>query len=155
MLEESKPNANYQYALGMWHYGRGLAYAHTGNLKKGAAELSELNSIIQKGPATTEVNFGATGIALLNIASHVLSATLAEKRGDEAATLAQLKEAMLVQDALGSEQATSWYFPVKEALGDAYLKWGHPEEAIKMYQEDLKQYPNNGWGIVWHGAKLR
>jgi tetratricopeptide (TPR) repeat protein len=147
MLQEPKPNANYQYALGMWHYGRGLAYVHKGNLRQGTSELAQLNEIIQKGPSTTEVNFGAMGVALLNIANHVLSASIAEKRGDEQATIANLKEAMVAQDNLGSEQATSWYFPVKEALGDAYLKWGHPDEAIKMFEEDLKQYPNNGWAL--------
>lgn len=147
MLKEPKPNSSYQYALGMWHYGRGMAYAHQGNLSRASSELAELHGIVQKGPGPIEVNFGAMGVSLLSIADEVLTASIAEKKGNEEQTISHLKAALALQDSLGSEQSGNWYFPVKEALGDAYLKWGHPQLAMEMYQQDLKQYPKNGWAL--------
>lgn len=153
ILKESKPNEKHQYALGMWHYARGMAFAHTGNIINAEKESSALNKIINKGP--TDNNLQINGINLLNIANSILKATLADHKGNEQLMLIYLKKADKIQHDMGYHEPPDWYFPVKEMLGDAYLKWNHPQQAVAMYRQDLKQYPKNGWALFGLAKSLR
>ena len=51
ILTQPRPQEKYQYALGMWHYARGMAFAHTGNIKNAEHESSQLNKIISQEPS--------------------------------------------------------------------------------------------------------
>jgi len=145
ILKEAKPQDPYHYAQGMWHYARAMAYAHTQHLKEAEEESIQLNELIQQGE--TPENLSENGLKLLKIAHEILLGTLANFHGIEKDTLSHLKTAMQMQINMGYHEPPDWYFPVKEIVADAYLKWGHPLEAIQYYQQDLKQYPNNGWAL--------
>ncbi|WP_454780377.1 tetratricopeptide repeat protein [Legionella sp. WA2022007384] len=145
LLKEPKPAKEYQYAEGMWHYAQGMALSHTRQIKRAQKELTELRTIIEQGPINK--NLGKNGVSLLKIAEAVLSAHLADLQGNEEETINQLKIALKIQHNMGYHEPPDWYVPVKELLGDAYLKWNHPLEALKMYEADLKDYPNNGWAL--------
>lgn len=147
ILREAKPNANYLYANGMWHYARGLAYVYTGDLKAAEAEAASLNRIIKNKPGPGESNLGGNGKKLLQIARAVLAAVRADAHDDEKATILRLKVAAKLQHDMGYHEPPDWYFPVQQALGDAYLKYGHIPEALVSYQQDLQQYPENGWSL--------
>lgn len=153
ILKESKPDEKYQYALGMWHYARGLAFAHRDNIKNAENESDELNKIIKLG--SIDNNLHKNGNKLLKIADSILQATLADLQNNEQLMLTYLKKADKIQEEMRYHEPPDWYFPIKEALGNAYLKWNHPEEAIKLYQQDLKQYPKNGWALYGLAKALR
>src|SRR3990167_1706849 len=153
LFDEPMPKSEYQYALGMWHYVQGMALAHTDHIKDSEKELSSLKKIIAKGK--TESNLGKSGHNLLKIASEILSATIANFQGNEKSTLTHLKLAAKIQHDMGYHEPPDWYFPVKEILGDAYLKWNHPAKAVAMYNQDLKQYPKNGWALDGLAQALR
>lgn len=63
LLKEVKPAEKYKYAVGMWHYARGVAFINKGNLKNAKIESFKLNAIIHKGP--TENTLEKNGINLL------------------------------------------------------------------------------------------
>jgi tetratricopeptide (TPR) repeat protein len=147
------PNIKYRYAIGMWHYVRGMAFAHIGDMKSSSQESAALRQIIHVG--THPNSLGKSGLNLLKIANEVLTATLANLHGDETATLAHLKKASQIQHDMGYHEPPDWYFPMKEIEADAYLKWQHPKAAIQLYNEDLKQYPNNGWALYGLAAAWR
>jgi tetratricopeptide (TPR) repeat protein len=153
VLKEPKPKEKYQYALGMWHYARGMAFAHTGQTKSAEDELAALNAIIHKGPADN--NFQKKGIDLLTVANIVLRAKLADLQGNEKRALAFLRTAAKMQESQGYHEPPDWYFPITEALANAYLKWNHPQQAIVVYQQNLKQYPKNGWALYGLAKALR
>ncbi len=153
LLNEPMPKSDYQYALGMWHYVQGMALAHTGHIKDSEKELSNLKKIIAKGK--TDSNLGKEGLNLLKIANEILAATIANFQGNEKSTLTHLILAAKIQHDMGYHEPPDWYFPVKQALGDAYLKWGHPQKAKEMYEQDLHQYPQNGWSLYGLAKSLR
>lgn len=142
LLQTPKPDAAYQYALGMWYYATGLAYANTGNIKAAEASAQALQTIIDKKSVT-----GTKEQTLLNIANNILNATLENLQGNEKTTLAYLKKADRLQSDMRYHEPPDWYFPVKEAIGDVYLKYKQPKAAIAMYQAILKKYPANGWAL--------
>ncbi len=66
ILNETPPVEKYQYALGMWHYGQGMALAHLSDISRAQEENDKLNQIIKKGPSSNTL--GKNGIMLLKIA---------------------------------------------------------------------------------------
>lgn len=153
ILNEKAPSPQYQYALGMWHYVRGLADVKNNKIKDAEDESHKLAALIQKGPSSS--NLGRGGVNLLMIAANILNATIADARDDENATIAYLNGALKIQHDMGYHEPPDWYFPVKEALADAYLKWNHPKEALELYQQDLQQYPKNGWALFGLAKSLK
>lgn len=153
ILKEPMPQDKYSYAVGMWHYARGMALAHTGNIQDSETEYKKLSKIISKGK--TDSNLGDAGHNLLKISDAILAATLADVKGKEKLVLINLKKAMKIQHDMGYHEPPDWYFPVAQALGDAYLKWGHPQKAKEMYEQDLHQYPQNGWSLYGLAKSLR
>ncbi|WP_454785342.1 tetratricopeptide repeat protein [Legionella sp. WA2024007413] len=145
LLKEPKPSKEYQYALGMWHYAQGMALSHTHQIKQAQQELTELKAIIEQGPS--KKNLEKNGVSLLKIAAAVLTARLEAIQGNKEESINQLKIASAIQHDMGYHEPPDWYVPIKELLGDVYLRWNRPLEAIKMYEADLKQYPNNGWAL--------
>ena len=145
LLKEPKPNEKYQYAVGMWHYARGIAFINNGNVKHAVKESVALSKIILAGP--TDNTLQKNGIDLLKIANAILSATLADYNRKEALMFSYLKAADSIQYHMGYHEPPDWYFPVKEILADAYLKWHHPQQAKATYEEILHQYPQDGWAL--------
>jgi len=61
----------------------------------------------------------------------------------------------MLHDALPYMEPPPWYAPPRQALGALLLDLGRPAEAETVYQEDLKQYPKNGWSLFGLAASLR
>lgn len=153
VLKHPMPEQQYGYARGMWHYARGMALANTEKLDEANNEVSHLQKIIHQG--VTNSNLNEPGIKLMTLAQFVLQATIADRKGDEKLTIDHLLAAMKIQDEMGYAEPPKWYFPIKQALGDAYLKWKKPDQAKAMYELDLAQYPENGWSLYGVEKSLR
>ena len=49
------------------------------------------------------------------------------------------------QDALPYREPEFWYYPTRQSLGHALLLNKDFEEAVSVFNQDLKDYPRNGW----------
>jgi tetratricopeptide (TPR) repeat protein len=137
----------------MWHYAQGMASAQTGKAAPAGEQSRALQKIIAGGE--TQSVLGKDGHTLLKIAQAILVAKIADSEGKRKLTLASLREAMKLQDGMRYHEPPDWYFPVSQALGDAYLKWGSADKAARMYRQALHRHPENGWSLFGLGASLR
>jgi len=153
VLHTAAPDEKHAYATGMWHYAQGMASAQTGNPQRAREQSRALGKIIAGG--VTESVLGKDGHTLLKIAHAVLAAKIADSDGNSKLTLASLRQAMKLQDGMRYHEPPDWYFPVTQALGDAYLKWGSPDKAARMYRQALNRHPENGWSLFGLAASLR
>ena len=46
-----------------------------------------------------------------------------------------------------------WYYPLRHSLGRALLEAGNPQEAERVYREDLLRFPDNGWSLFGAGPE--
>jgi tetratricopeptide (TPR) repeat protein len=147
VLQEPMPAADFPTAQGLWHQARGLALVRTGDLITAAAgELSALEAIRQRTPATAKVSMNAAQ-EVLSIAAGVLGAELALARRDTETAVRQLEQAVQAEDALRYDEPPDWGYPVRHHLGVALLTAGRPVQAEAVYRADLKHHPNNGWAL--------
>jgi tetratricopeptide (TPR) repeat protein len=148
VLDEAKPKGTGPYMQGIWHYGRGLAFTHTGQLDKARAELSLLTQ--QRKAVQTEPGYGvgfAAASTLMKIAENVLAGELDGKAEDYQAAITALDQAVRLQDSLRYNEPPDWYFPVRHIQGALLLEAGRPAEAEVVYWEDLRRNPGNGYSL--------
>lgn len=156
LLAMPAPPAAWRYATGVWHYGRGMAQAAQGDESAARGELAALRGIAAE-PALSELVFasGATPSQLLSIGSRVLEARIEGESGRWTQALPLLREAVALQDALPYTEPPPWYFPIREALGQALLQAGQPAEAEAAFREQLEYTPRNGWSLRGLAASQR
>jgi tetratricopeptide (TPR) repeat protein len=155
MLVEPAPLEAQRYANGMWHYARGVAYAAKGQLDEARAEHARLDGIAADPGMQALVFPAGSAKQLLELASQVLTAEIAERAGDTAQALAALENAKGLEYALNYTEPPSWYFPVRQMQGAMLLASGRPAEAEVAFREDLEAQPENGWSLYGLVESLR
>ncbi|MFO1304771.1 MAG: tetratricopeptide repeat protein [Burkholderiales bacterium] len=144
------------YPQAIWHFARGMAYAHTGKLAEARRELASLDAIaLDPALAASKIKNINAAASLVRIAQLSLTGAidLAEGRPDDA--VRSLTQATAIEDALRYDEPHLWYAPTRHALGAALLRAGRHAEAGNAFREDLAHYPGNGWSLAGLAAALR
>ncbi len=154
ILEEREPYEPFAFARAIWHYGRGVAHAALGDAGAARVELAAIEGL---EPEVDEIFMGNVYPArdLLEIAKSLLRGELAYRSGDAANAVLAFEEAVTLQDALPYTEPPFWYYPTRQSLGAALLASNRLAEAQAVFEEDLEQYPMNGWSIFGLAEALR
>ncbi|HEY5309697.1 MAG TPA: hypothetical protein VIK97_14385, partial [Casimicrobiaceae bacterium] len=157
ILEDTlPPDVDEPYPLAIWHYARGTAYVKTGRLAEAHAELARLDAIAAD-PVLEQIkikNINAAA-ALARIAKLTLQADLAGAEGRTADGVALLTQAVTIEDSLVYDEPHLWLAPTRHALGAALLAAGRFADGERVYREDLRHYPANGWSLAGLAEALR
>ncbi|GAB2766120.1 hypothetical protein GCM10010465_09580 [Actinomadura fibrosa] len=141
------------YPQAISHYARGMAYLGKKNIPKAKAKLRELHKFSKderlKDMKLWEIN---SMHSIVEIAEKVLKGEILASEGKFDESINQLQKAVALEDALNFQEPPDWFFSVRHNLGAVQLEAGKFEDAIKTLEEDLKNYPKNGWAE--HGLKL-
>jgi tetratricopeptide (TPR) repeat protein len=149
VLAEPLPPADIRFSYAMAQYARGVAYAAKGQWPEAETALETVTKINASTPD------GADGKTALSIAVHALSGEIATRRGDLDAGTTHFREAAKLEDAGLYFEPPKWYYPIRHSLGAALLKAGQHAEAERVYREDLKRFPENGWSLFGLAQALR
>jgi tetratricopeptide (TPR) repeat protein len=138
------------YPRAIRHYARGMAYAGLDDLDKASYELKLLRDLSEdeaiKNITIWDINPASS---LINIAIKVLEGEIEYKNKNYEQAIKLYSEAIKIEDALNYDEPPVWFFSVRHYLGVAQIKAEKFEDAIKTYQEDLHNFPDNGWAL--HG----
>ncbi len=154
-LREPLPQGSSPYVRGMWHYGRGLAYAARGEHDRASAEANALASLVNSPEGRAMEQPNVFGHSQLRIAHEVLEGERAGARGQHTEAVQHLQRAVELQDALPYMEPPYWYYPVRQSLGRALLDAGRPRDAEVVFREDLRRHPMNGWALHGLAQSLR
>ena len=147
------------YPGGIRHYARGMAYMGLKDLEKAKIELNELKAVASMETLKTltiwEINSLHT---VADIAQKVLEGEILAAEGKSAESISLLKQAVALEDQLNYNEPPDWFFSVRHHLGAVLLSNTQPDEAIKVYLEDLDRFPKNGWALsglkqAYHDSK--
>ena len=147
ILREPKPGGDWPVVNAMWHYARGMAFARMRKTTEAQNAVAELDKIAQSDALKALQRPDFPGASLVGVARAVLAAEVAGALGEQEARLSGLAEAVALQDKLPYMEPPFWYFPVRQLHGLALLQAGKVADAEKVYREDLKRNPENGWSL--------
>lgn len=144
-----------RFAAAMSHYTRGLAFAAKGQAEAADAELAALRGVADGPDAASLDNPHLPAASLLRIAAHDLAGEAALRKGDHGRAIEELTKAVELEDALPYMEPPFSYIPMRHGLGAALLAAGRAADAEKVYREDLRRNPNNGWSLFGLSEALR
>jgi len=154
ILAEPQPKKEHVITTAMWHFARGTAYSRKGKADDAAKELADLQAIIKAIPA--DGPFGNnTAANVLKVANELLTAAVAQARGDKEKTLAHLRQAVAAEDALNYNEPPDWDLPTREWLGQFLLANAQHAEAESVYRAELLKHPKNGRALFGLMEALR
>ncbi len=154
ILREPAPPAHFPIATTMWHFTRGVAFAAKGQVAEAEKEREAFERARAAVPKEAVVVINPAENVLL-IAKHVLDGEIAFRKGDMDRAVASLREAIRIEDNLKYMEPPEWIQPVRHTLGAILVSNGQYEEAEKVYREDLKEWPENGWSLYGLSQALR
>jgi tetratricopeptide (TPR) repeat protein len=146
ILTEPSPPAQEPYAVGVWHYARGLAFIAQHRLDRAEGELVALRRLQQHEAFKTTLK-DLPLLTNLQIASRIVEAELAGRRGQYDEAIRVLKEAVVLEDAIPYNEPPVWHQPTRHVLGALLLEAGRPADAERVYREDLARFRENGWSL--------
>lgn len=143
-----KPNDQWTYAVILYHFAKGMAYAHTGNIDMAQQQLAalrakETDTILK----VRDYPFNTPYEAVV-IAENILSANIlfADKKYE--AAINEIQKAVSVESKMIYDEPRGWMLPARQYLGAFLLQMNQPKQAEKVYREDLKYNPGTGWSLL-------
>jgi tetratricopeptide (TPR) repeat protein len=154
MLALPAPNPKLVGLTGGFLFGRAVALAATGHVEEARAVLGDLQKLAASVPADAIAGQN-TVKDVLAIAIPIVQGRIAgaEHRSSEAVSL--LRQAVVAEDQLAYDEPKDWFFPARHLLGAELLRAGKAAEAERVYREDLRQNPANGWSLYGLSTALK
>ena len=133
---------------GSWEFAHGYAKVRGGQPEVARGHLENLRRLARFSSATT--NFGARHPAgrLLGVLVEILDGEIARSAGNTAGAIAAFERAVALDDELEIDEPEPLPFPARHWLGAALLDAQRHADAERVYREDLRQHPHNGWALV-------
>jgi tetratricopeptide (TPR) repeat protein len=136
------------------HAARAIAYAAKGdteNARKEQAIFVEKTKLVPK----EEVFSNNTTEAILAVAAHMVEGEILVRENKLDGGIAELQQAIQLEDALHYDEPPGWLIPVRHSLGATLMQNGRYAEAEQVYRDDLKHLPGNGWSLFGLASSLR
>ena len=133
-----------QVTAGLWDFAQGYARLRTGD----AGEARKFLETVQKTAGSTTASFrGHSAKNLLGIAAGILEGELLRADGKLDDAIDKFRDAVKHEDELTYDEPEPLVFSPRHWLGHAYLEAKKYGDAERVYREDLKKHPHNGWAL--------
>ncbi|KAK2736736.1 hypothetical protein FQN57_000584 [Myotisia sp. PD_48] len=147
----------YSVTTAMIHYGKGIAYAASGDIEKARAERETFTRALGRVSETRTI-FNNQCVYILEIAAAMLDGEIEYRCGNFDQAFEYLRKSIKLDDSLPYDEPWGWMQPTRHAYGALLLERGFVEQAVAVYKADLgvdntlpraHQHPNNVWAL--HG----
>jgi tetratricopeptide (TPR) repeat protein len=155
ILAEPDNYADYMTGTRAFHHAaRAIAFAAKGdpeNARKEQAIFLEKAKLVPK----EETLGNNTAEDLLALAQHMTEGEILIRENKLDAGIAELREAIKLEDTLKYDEPPGWLIPIRHSLGATLMQNGRYAEAEQVYREDLARLPDNGWSLYGLAESLR
>lgn len=150
------PAPDLPYVTTIWHYAQALAairQERPGDAQKHLDAMRPLVADPAMGKLMVWDRYPLSHAA--RIAERSVTAELAAARGDFDAAVAALEQAVAIEDGIPYDEPPGWHTPVRHTLGAVLLQADRAAEAERVYAEDLRRNPGNGWSLFGLAQSMR
>ena len=128
-----------------WDFAQG--YAHLRNKEADFAKVYLTR--VQKTAESSKAEFRThPAKELLGVLAGILEGEIARDAKDLPGAIAAFERAVALDDAMDYDEPEPLPFPARHWLGAALLDAGRHGDAERVYREDLKDHPHNGWSLL-------
>ena len=139
---------------GFTDFGRGYAHLRTGRPDSARSYLAHLDSIATGSPESANFR-GHPAAQMLGVVGGILRGEIQRADGDLAGAVASLEKAVAIEDGIRYDEPEPLNFSARHWLGAALLEADRPQDAERVYNEELGHHPRNGWSLFGLEQALR
>ena len=147
ILKEKNVGEQRVYGSYIYHFGRGLAFARKHLFSDATHELEAMRQLMKDSVMQVAASTFNPPIAGANVGEKIVEGVIAAERNDLKNAISLLQKAVESEDNMMYAEPKDWPLPARHYLGAVLLKAGKNVEAAKVYNDDLKTNPNNGWAL--------
>lgn len=148
ILQSKAPEKNLKYPSVIWHYAQAMAVLSQNKTDVARQHLLKIKNILKDTTLKNLTIWNINNVYDLSvIASKTIEGEISAKEKNYGQAIAFLKGAVAKEDALNYNEPADWFFSIRHHLGAVLIDAGKYEEAIKIYEQDLRNYPKNGWAL--------
>jgi tetratricopeptide (TPR) repeat protein len=137
---------------GMWDFAYGYAALRAGNVQSARQHLDRMSAAIKTSSAVFKFH---TAKVLLGTLAPILEGEIHRAAGDMNRALGAFERAVALDDSIVIDDPEPLPFPARHWLAAALLEAKRFAEAERVYREDLKRHPHNGWALTGLQQALR
>jgi len=136
----------------MWDFAHGYAAVRTGSPQAAKQYFDRMAATIKSSTAAFKFH---SAKALLRPLAAMLEGEIDQAGGDLTGAIAALERAVALDDAIVIDDPEPIPFPARHWLGAALVDARRFADAERVYREDLKRHPHNGWSLIGLQAALK
>jgi tetratricopeptide (TPR) repeat protein len=157
LLLYPKPDAAQVYGNVLYHFGRGMAYTQKAKTEEAKIELQQLQQLMKDSSLLLPFTPFSSAIEGAIVAEGILSGTIALKEKKNNKAIDKFLLAVDAEENMVYNEPRDWMLNPKHYLGNAFIKAGKFDEAIKVLQKDLLNNNENGWALFgfWQALKAK
>jgi tetratricopeptide (TPR) repeat protein len=130
---------------GVWDFAQGYAALRRGDRRAAAAALDRVQRAARTSNATFRIHPAKT---LLGTLAAILDGEMQRGAKNPAGAIEAFELAVTLQDSLLVDDPEPFPFAARHWLGAALLNQRRFADAERVYREDLKRHPHNGWALT-------
>jgi tetratricopeptide (TPR) repeat protein len=147
LLAMTQPPAKQVYSNVLYHFGKGMAYAHQQKLPEAKREYDYLSMLLKD--TTLSLPFAPFSPAIdgATVAANLLAGSMALAQNNNKAAIEHFSKAVTTEEQMVYNEPRDWLLNPKHYLGNAYLQQKDWKNAEKTLLNDLKNNNNNIWAL--------
>lgn len=148
ILNATAIEERHTYANVLWHWARGMAFAGRDKTNDAANELQLMQKKMKHPDMFIAMEPFNSPDAGARVAEKILEGTIAVKQKKHSDAIAFFEQAVNNEAAMIYNEPRDWLLPARHYLGNALLLAGDYKKAEVVFREDLKENPDNHWGLM-------
>ncbi len=151
LLLNPQPDASQVYGNILYRFGRGMALSHQFKYAEAKYELEQLQQLMKDSSLAIPLSPFSAAIDGAVIANNILSGTIALKEKKYDIAIDAFQQAVIAEENMVYNEPRDWLLNPKHYMGNAYIKAGRFDDAIKILEKDLLNNKENGWALfgIW------
>ena len=157
LMKIAAPDKAQVFSNIMYHFGRGMALTGQSKFSEAVQALNELINFMKDTSLNIPFVPFSPAIEAAKVSKNILIGTITLKQGKFNEAIAAFKEAVTIEENMVYNEPRDWILNPKHYLGNAYIKAGRFDEAIKTFQKDLLNNKENGWALfgIWQSLSAQ
>jgi len=128
------------------HFARAVALAALDRPAEAETEAAAFRAALPAVPK--DAQWGSnTAASVLAVGVPYVAGEIAYGKGAREEAIANLRQAVVLEDALKYDEPPPWTVPSRHALGAVLIASRRYADAEAVYAADLARYPDNGWSL--------
>ena len=151
LLIYPEPDKQQVYSNILFHFGRGMAFSGLYRLEEAKKELDALREWKKDSSLLLPFTPFSPPVMGVTVAENLLAGTLELNKKNNNKAIEYFNTAVETEENMVYDEPRDWMLNPKHFLGNAFIRAGRYDEAIRILEKDLKNNRENGWALfgIW------